>query len=572
MGRSFVALDTDHIKSYVFATDTLKEIRGTSSLLDRLNRTVMQELAESKPYNGKMIYANGGSGLFLIDSAEATAFGVQIQLEYRKMTAHGASITFVVQPLPSDAPDDLEAIMDFSMPNTLALLRHRLREKKGHPPAYIDESSHPLMRLCDSCGTFYATEYAPDDANFYCQSCKNKQTEDEKVKDYIDRWMRQQEPREDFESPLWREVLSKLKHYNYRLSDNPGRPEDLNVFREFRGAKDYLGLIYADANGMGKKLDKLLTLREVQNFAKEIDEAVYWATCQVIADHLPARERDKDTNTWVFPFDILLIGGDDIVLVTPATQAMGVAHALAEQFYLLANQQRESKEPGEAHSLSVAVVLAPTNYPFSLLQTLAEDALHFAKKDGSKADTRKESKYGKTRVNFLVVSGSTSQSFDKVYSTLHRKDQAYQNSFYATMRPYTLEQLHFLLNMLKKGSKLALGRSKLHQLREAILQLNLSTSVTECLAVLRSWKEKQRNFVATKVYRTERKHPLYQWDDPHPATHFPIVTFPWLVDSREDGTRRYQTLLLDFVELYDFIASAGDVQDDDEEDDTDDEA
>lgn len=140
MGRSLVALDTNHIKGYVFATDTLKEIRGASSLLDRLNRTVMQELAESEPYNGKMIYANGGSGLFLIDSDEATSFGTQIQQEYRKTTAKGASMTFVVQPLPPEAPDDLEAIMDFPMPNTLALLRHRLREKKGHPPAYIDES------------------------------------------------------------------------------------------------------------------------------------------------------------------------------------------------------------------------------------------------------------------------------------------------------------------------------------------------------------------------------------------------------------------------------------------------
>lgn len=397
------------------------------------------------------------------------------------------------------------------------------------------------------------------------------------MKGYINTWIRQQKQSEDFESPLWDKVLTRLQFYNYRLSNNPGRPEDLNVFREFRGAKDYLGLIYADANGMGKKLDELSTLREVQNFAKEIDEAVYWATCQVIADHLPTKELKKDV--WVFPFDILLIGGDDIVLVTPAAQAMEVAYALAKHFYLFANklqeqesresqEKQESKKSEEAHSLSVSVVLAPTNYPFSLLQILAEDALKFAKKDGSKANTKKESKYGKTRVNFLVVSGSTSQSFDKVYSTLHRKDQGYQHSFYATMRPYTLEQLHFLLTMLKKGSKLALGRSKLHQLREAILQLNLSTSVIECLAVLRSWKEKQRNFVATKVYRTESKHLLYQRDEQNPAARFPIVTFRWLVDSKEDGTKRYQTLLLDFVELYDFVASMDDIQDDEEEGDT----
>jgi hypothetical protein len=38
LGKSLVAMDTDHIKQYVFATDKLKEIRGASSILDRLNR------------------------------------------------------------------------------------------------------------------------------------------------------------------------------------------------------------------------------------------------------------------------------------------------------------------------------------------------------------------------------------------------------------------------------------------------------------------------------------------------------------------------------------------------------
>lgn len=138
--QSLIAIDTDHIKGYVFATDTLKEIRGASSLLDRLNRDVMPELAKS--YGGVKIYANGGSGLFLIDSANAVKFGMQLQHEYRRMTAGGASITYVVQPLPADAPDDVEKIMTYPMPNTLALLRYRLSGQKGHPHAYIPMNLH----------------------------------------------------------------------------------------------------------------------------------------------------------------------------------------------------------------------------------------------------------------------------------------------------------------------------------------------------------------------------------------------------------------------------------------------
>lgn len=554
MGLSLVAFDTDHIKEYVFGTDRLKEIRGASSLLDRLNRDVMRKLAE-KSYDGVTIYVNGGSGLFLIDSAKAVEFGTHVQREYRRLTAGGATITYVVQSLPAGTPDtleDLEMIMKYPMPNTLALLRYRLREQKGHPHARINEPSDPLMRLCDSCGIFYAVEHVPIEAAYYCQSCLNKQVEDGDVRDYITTWIGQQKPRKDFESPLWKEVLERLQRYNYYLPDDTERPEDLNVFGEFRQAKDYLGLIYADANGMGKKFEELSTLREVQDFAQKIDEAVYWAMCKVISDRLPVKERGK--KSWVFPFDILLIGGDDIVLVTPAAQAMPVAYALAERFYTLTNGEprQDSKEQAETHSLSVGVVLAPTNYPFSLMLNLVEDTLKFAKMDGSKVVEQEKHAYEKTRINFLVVSGNTSQSFGKVYKLLHQKKSLH--SFYATMRPYMLEQLKFLLEMLQEGSRLDLGRTKLHQLREAILQLNLSTSVTESLAVLRSWKEDERNFVVTKVYSTERKYPLYEWDEQNPAAPFPVVTFPWLVDSKEKDIKQYRTLLLDFVELYDFVA------------------
>jgi hypothetical protein len=58
VGLSLVALDTNHIKGYVFATDKLKEIRGASSILDRLNRRAMRKLALSEDPEAIEIYAN----------------------------------------------------------------------------------------------------------------------------------------------------------------------------------------------------------------------------------------------------------------------------------------------------------------------------------------------------------------------------------------------------------------------------------------------------------------------------------------------------------------------------------
>src|SRR5260370_20734616 len=80
-------------------------------------------------------YANGGSGLFVLDSQKAVDFGKTVQKEYRKQTVGGASITYAVQALPDDV--DHNNIWDYPLENQLELLRYRLREAKDSPPDHI---------------------------------------------------------------------------------------------------------------------------------------------------------------------------------------------------------------------------------------------------------------------------------------------------------------------------------------------------------------------------------------------------------------------------------------------------
>ncbi len=578
MAKSLVALDTNHIKRYVFATGKLKEIRGASSLLDRLNRQVMDEEAWRLTSEFRAIYTNGGSGLFLIDSQHAETFGKNVQHAYSTQTAGGASLTYAVQPLPEGAPEAIEEILDYPLLPTLTLLRYRLREAKDCPPALLSLSSHPLMHTCDSCGVFYAEgkdqsggrDPSERDA-LYCHSCLNKRTEDVGVKEYIDDVLRDAEaPRSsdaecmriapESKSPLWDNVIRLLRRRTYNMPYGMHRPRDFNVFREFSRSKEYMGLVYADANGMGQKMEQLPTLREVARFAKEIDETIYRVVSDAIARYLRAEQHSRQsdgTGDELFPFDILLLGGDDVVIVTPASVALQVAHAIAEAFYQPAKAKSELEPEQMERSLSVGVVLAPVNYPFGLLQVLADETLKFAKKDSAKNRASKPNEYGDTRVNFLVVTGSTSQSFDKVYTSLRKVYEKENRAFYATMRPYTVKQLTFLLKKLQTGNELALGRTKLHQLREAVLQRNLTTSVVDGLAVLRNWNEKQRTFVVKQVYTLGGQHALHQWDATQPAAHFPRISFPWFMAEKKGDVEVYQTLLLDFVELYDFVAREG---------------
>jgi len=564
---SLIAFDTDHIKRYVFGTDKLKEIRGASSLLDYLNRIVMDQFAEQ--YRAHKVYANGGSGLFYLATEHANDFGQQVQQAYYDVTGGGASITFVLLPLPEGITEkniDKEDITDH-----LEELQWRLQEKKLHPPASLTLASHPFLRLCDACGIEYASPAVKgkkvvhdpgEEDECYCVSCQLKRSRDSDVKGFIEDI--EAGKRVSYHEYLWDQIIPQLRKMNYDIPPLTERPNDFNVFRNFKGAKDYLGLIYADGNNMGRAFADCKKLDQREALAHTIDEALYTAVCTAITRHLKIKDHLKlkeqqtgDLKNPVFPFDILLLGGDDICMVVPASVALDVALTLIETF---------REETKQKQTLSVGVVLAPIKYPFGLLQETASTALKFAKKVGSDARVKAE-KAGNavddTRINFFIVTGGSSSDFKSVHDTVyHEQNDTTTQDFYATLRPYAPQDLRTLLSAIRDKDGASLGRTKLHQVREAVLQMNLTTSVSDALAVLRNWREKQRNHVVHNVYEFAGRYQMPRSDPDDPVSGFPRVTFPWFFDGRIKKKVKkqkkdfdiYRTPLLDFTELYDFVS------------------
>lgn len=567
--KSLVAFDTRHIKRYVFATDKLKEIRGASSLLDYLNRQVMKDAGKvgKSAISAEPVYANGGAALFLVDGNKDVAeqFGRWVQRQYRRETFDGSSVTFAVQEIPESVAN----VWEDDIHESLDLLYTCLKMESNREESIFDLPSHPLMLTCYSCGLRYAE--TKDDSerrdtgnrdNCYCRTCQQKREEDGMVKDGIDQitasiveHRKKGVPGEialpDTEkikhSFAWKKLLVSLPE-TYEIPEKTERPSDFNELRGIAGGKDYFAVIYADGNGMGTVMQDQHSLNKQRDKANLIDGAVYKALRSAVSKHLPVVQHN---NASMFPFDLLLVGGDDILIVTPADVALDVALTLATEFYEQSDRQ---------HTLSIGVILAPIKYPFGLLYDLAEDALKFAKREGARkvkeAAKERASTYGDTFINFMVVTGSTSQSFEKVYKSLHEKHgrvsgRAGEVAFYATLRPYTVEELTYLLKLIRDGKALGLGRAKLHQVREAVLKMNLAGSVMEGLAVLRNWRSRQQEFVLKQVYTLGGRCQEQYKDESRPETFFPRVTFPWFAD----GPNAYRTSLLDFVELYDFVAS-----------------
>jgi hypothetical protein len=511
MTQSLLAFDTDRIKSYVFATGKLAEIRGASALLDRLNRQTMPDIVQVDPTH--RIYAHGGSGLFLVPTERVTAIITALQRRYHETTA-AAGVTGVELALPEGF--DLHS----PLPSHWKHLGLRLRVAKDGNPDYAGRVAHPFLKACDSCGVFPAAQRFPEPGGepaLLCRSCAAKRAEDQRIKRQIPQVIQQEIKPND--ALLWHRLVHALQQSGYPIH-NRERPDDFTQLGEQSRPQGYLGLIYADGDGMGRRLETIPTLQAMRTFANDIDQALYGAVKQAILTHL-VPEPDAAS----LPFDVLLLGGDDLVMVTTAQTALETALTIQEQFTALLQPNYSDPDPP---GLSVAVILAHVNFPFGALFDIAESALKFAKKQRAKRGV------SEGLLNFLVINSANHLDFKDYYNDQLRH-LGWQNDdpdLYRTLRPYTAADMR---QLLQTGATLRdAPRTKLEQLRRAVFEPRTQAMLEGMVALLR-WRDTGQRECIQQFVATF-------------ADHQRQVNFPWF---ERNGT--YHTPLLDLVELFDFL-------------------
>ncbi len=511
MGQKFlVSFDTDRIKDYVFATGKLKEIRGASAILDELNRKYM--IDKSRECGAETVYANGGSGMFTVPETSAEAFIQAIEKEYRLRTRTG-SITSAVTQLPPGFTNQ-DAIQTH-----LQTLMYRLRMKKDENAAHQNLLTHPFLRTCDSCGEQYASHTSRDpEPELLCGSCEQKRRKNREIQADIEGII-SGEAEEDFTYKLWHRVLGNLAREGYEMTGKD-RPNDFNDLGEMSEPANYMGLIYADGDDMGKVLERLPDLDAVKKFSKVVDNAIYQSVHEAVLTYLPPGDK-------YFPFDILMLGGDDLVMVTTADKAIEVSMKITQKFSELTQKCFD-----ERLTLSVGIAIAHASFPFSSLLNLAEQALKFAKKQAVKRKRRGQ-QITEGLINFIVVNNANSLDFDSYYEqTLSDADQ----SMYRTLRPYTLTDLQYIIETIYGLKKERFPRGKLKGLRDAIFQRR-NPSILEGLMFLSKTKNKKHQ----RIFRDFLAH----FDT---SSVFPY--FPWFQEGED-----YYSPFLDLIELYDFIES-----------------
>jgi hypothetical protein len=488
MGQAALLFDTNGIFEYVFATPYLRDIRGGSSLLHWLNAEGMVAVIRNVAPEAEPFYADGGMALFVVPEEKVEAAQAAVDRLYSAKTL-AATVTSAWVSLPEGWTPDSD------LPERLRLLQQRLRVAERERPPFAALPASPYMRPCEACGVDYAVGRVPGDPKDrrLCAPCTVRRKAAWEFKDRFPALT------EALRQDIWRKPPDTFKD----LSDQSV-------------PSGYLGLIYVDGNGLGKRLADLTSLRDAREFVRAVGSSTLAATAEGIRKNLV-----PSSGSGANAFEILLHAGDDLIMATRAQSAIRTALDIVTHF-------SESTRWKDRLTMSGAVVIAHAHFPFGALLRLAKGVLDAAKKHGAPAAPGDPAL---SALNFLVVNSTSHLDFDDHYQgqLRHRTEPEH----ILTIRPCSTATLKRLLDAGRLLSKVP--RSRVQELREACYRSRLRGQL-DALTVVARLRPDDRVAVL-------RAFDLAAGTGSH-------ADFPWF--RAEDG--KWRTPLVDLAELLPFVS------------------
>lgn len=352
----------------------------------------------------------------------------------------------------------------------------------------------------------------------------------------------------------------------------------------------YIAYISADGNNMGGYIQKIQTPKDYQEFSQDVALATEYAVYQALAENLhPHKLRnlnDEESNLkngeFIHPFEILTIGGDDILLIVPANKALEISQMIGERFEKILLQEiqineiksddGETKEitgnyrlhhtkPFEPHkhqrykpltakrsdcelSTSIGVLITAVNTPIYYARNLVDQLLKSAKERAKKLQ---KAGYCGGTVDFLTL-----KSFTMISSNVKdfREEALTKNippklKFYAA--PYTLHELRGLIISISALKKAKFPKSQLYQIR-SLLERGKHTAIL--------------NYRYFRVRLKQGKEALLRdfeeaWCLPKDKENNGNLA-PWMYDNGRLDPQHpedpfYETIWRDMVDVYDFV-------------------
>ena len=574
---ALLSADTDQIKQYVFESPGLPEVRGASMLLTELNTERVRQLFEEKQVPGDcIIYADGGSLVAIVPKSEAPTLQREIEGLYPRETGL-ATITCVWRAVtPQEllegfqagglSHDGLLALKDrlsgeewkriadyYHQPNEeepevtleqfqrkknfgemVRLMGIALRKAKESKELIPFHESIPFAFRCASCQMRPASRFVEvrGDREEVCSVCARK---------LEDRWAQKSRWTDEFKEFLDGTEKDELRRRYYRELA-PREVDYVQDFGEIGQAcrlGDYIGFIYADGNDVGAFMEGQASPREYKENSQAIAQATTQAVYQALAENLHPCEVERRTlkgrktgDVTIDPFEILTIGGDDVLLIVPGDVAIPIALRVCQLFSFSAPRSRH----GEPLTMSVGALVADSHNPVRFLSQLADELTESAKR-------RSRSSGGGVTIDFLILK---SQSMLRTQLEQLRNAPPYRlrteeekKDLELTSRPYSFQEMQILLRLLKEFKRMSFPKSQLHALADSLQD---GRHVSSLFYLYQQVRLKEKGKLLERLGQDWKLEPQ---KDP----------IPWqrVLDRPGIG---FRTILLDLAELYELMPPA----------------
>lgn len=435
------------VKEYLLETNKIKEIRGASTILDKINREIIPKEIDREFIKECIVYAGGGNVLLVVSKDTGEKVSQKIEEIYEDSTV-------LAQNVAISKEVSLFDISKVNYKNTISKIENILNEKqmekidyrtndfKGNLD-YFGENIKKFLEykgeeeLCSSCNLRLAKYIYPNSSKNLklCLSCLHKNIIGNKNTDFY-------KFKEDY------------KQYAKNNGITIKSVEKINTLEDIKSdSTNSIGVIYGDGNNMGAVIKNVSNILEMKYFSNKTEDSIFDAVYGAISKNLGS---DK--------FEVIALGGDDIFIIVPGENAIGIAKSIGKRFDSVFKNY--SEDSNENLTMSLGVVIAKYNKPIQYLFDMSMQLLKSAKK--------KAKKEKKGTIDLIIL--ETDAGFASNVKYLRSK--LITNEKVCTLKPYTYDDLESLIRIItilkgNKGEKANDFRGKAYKFFEATMQMNV---------------------------------------------------------------------------------------------------
>ncbi|MCD6380489.1 hypothetical protein J7M07_08625 [bacterium] len=553
--KILLKLDSDSIHEYIFSTSKLRQIQRASELIDDLifnllPREMGDDQADALESTGKDLHLEekiiqGGGNLLVEYSLPATTPDDGITeimdklvgrlCDFYEQETCGATITG--EWVRYEKEKDFAAALE--------KLNEKIALKKGIPKLSGLLPGGSYLKRCESCGkgtcdiSGIIFDRKSGSNRYLCAGCANKEKNGSPISE-------EGLPKGQTRQRLYNKTERWIEYWTKYAANAWGKMDKEEYYRLLpvsfedmvKGEKEgemWLGLIYFDGNGMGETISAIRQKEKLKKFSKQVDEALNRSVIETLSSLFPYPKNGEKAQ-----FNVLMLGGDDLVLLIKAKKACQAARQIIDKF------EKYTAKDGFPLTASAGIVFFHYKYPISKVIHAGKELLKNAKRHACEESIKKmlggRELPGST-IDFTILSDPGSENPETYRKKLRERTPACAHDVkrpYLFCRPYEVSAFRDLLKSIKKLKEEGLSSSRLNRLRQGVFAGRSRAMYSALHAIAHGTDPKLQKQLKDTLRDGGGRKPI------------DIFEPPYIVGETEGEVIR-RTVVLDIADLFQFV-------------------